>query len=91
VWARRINNGVLDTSFPYARWAIPGCKNPKVGAIPFENAAQKWTVSGEAYENLNWFNGPVNDWAVASDRVYQMQPVATIPTAVCGYQAIAST
>ncbi len=46
---------------------------------------------GEAYENDNWYNGPLNDWPVASDRVYQWMPTNYIPPDMCGFQAVAAT
>lgn len=91
VWAKRIRNGALDVSFPYARWVFPFCTASRVGAFTFENAATKFTLTGECYENTNWYNGPLNDWSVASDRVWQWMPVATLPSTACGYQTVAST
>lgn len=91
VWSRQIRNGVPDPTFPWAWWAVPGCKNARWGAIPFENAAKKITISGECYENTSWFNGPTNDWPATSDRAWQWIPSATIPTPVCGPLTIAAT
>lgn len=91
VWSRQILNGVPDPTFPWAWWVFPMCKNARWGAIPFENGAKKIVITGEMYENTNWFNGPTNDWPGTSDRTWQWLPSATIPTPACGPSNIAST
>lgn len=91
VWSRRINNGVVDSTNAYAWWAFPFAKDVKWGAFTFENAPKKLVFQGAMYENANWFNGPTNDWPVASTRVWQWVPVNTIPTTSCVPVAISST
>lgn len=90
-WAKQINNGVQDATFPYARWAFPGVKNTRLNAWSLENAAQKQVIVGEMYENAGWFDGPTNDWNSTSDRVWQWLPWATLPTVQCGYQAVTAS
>lgn len=91
LWAKRIRNGVLDPTFPYAWWVFPKVTNVKLTNANHENAAHLPAFALELYENTNWFNGPLNNWPVASDRAWQWIPTATIPTATCGYQALAAT
>lgn len=93
LWAKRIRNGVLDPTNPYAWWVLPKVTNMQMGAFNQENGANTPTITAEAYENTNWFNGPTNDWptAVATDRVWQWLPWNTIPTAQCGYVTVAAT
>jgi len=81
LWALRINNGKLDPSFPYAHWIFPYVKNVQFGAKEFSNSAQHTLVTGECYENANFFDGPQNDWPTDSDRFAQWIPVTTLPTA----------
>lgn len=90
LWAKRINNGVVDPTFPYAKWAIPLIKNTKLGDREF-NGPSHMIVTGEAYENTMWFDGPNNDWPAASNRVAQWIPVATLPTANCTAGTVATS
>lgn len=91
VWSRQIRDGVVDATYPYAWWAFPAVKNTRFSPITFENAAKKITITGEMYENANWYNGPDNTWPSTSDRVWQWIPWASIPTAQCGYQTISAS
>lgn len=85
LWAKRITEGgQIDPDFPYNWWAFPLSKL-FVNDGTFENGPFQPTFSGFATENENWFDGPLNDWPVASDRVLQYIPTATLPTTQCGY------
>lgn len=84
VWAKRINDGVLDTLYPYNWWTMPLAKNIRIGDAEFSKNAYKPVLSGQLYENANWFDGPENDWPAASDRVAQWIPTASKPAATCG-------
>lgn len=86
LWARRIDTaGAPDVDFPYEWYVLP-----RVYLFPggrtFENGPITVETTGFAIENPEWFDGPENDWPVASDRVLQSIPTATIPEAACGYQ-----
>ncbi len=89
LWAKRINDGVLDSLYPYAWWTMPRAKNVRLGDREFSKTAQKPTFTGQMYENENWFDGPLNDWPAASDRVAQWIPTGSIPTPTCGAGTIA--
>lgn len=91
LWAKRINDGDLDPDFPYAWWAFPKIKNLREGQGTFGNAAKKPQFTGQGYENVNWFDGPLNDWPSTSDRTHQWIPTTTIPVASCGPQALAAS
>lgn len=87
IWAQRINNGVLDPVYPYARWLLPFVNNMQLGAREFSNTAQHSLFDGQAYESENFFDGPLNDWTHTSDRVAQWIPTATIPDGTTGAAA----
>lgn len=93
LWAMRINNGKLDPTFPYAHIVFPFVKNVKLGAAEYANSAQHTIVTGEAYENSLFFDGPLNDWpAPAASRWRQWVPTATLPDATTGtYTTVASS
>lgn len=56
----------------------------------FENGPGQIVMSGIAFENSGFGNGPNNDWPVGaiSNRVQQFARSTTIPTGACGYQAV---
>lgn len=84
-------SGDLDPDFPYARYVAPRVKL-RPGSKTFEHAPQNHAFSGYAIENPNWFNGPLNDWDVASDRTVQWLPWdEALPDAECGYQSLVAS
>lgn len=91
LWAKRINDGDLDPDFPYAWWVFPKIKNLQEAQNKFGNASKMPAFSGQGYENLNWFDGPTNDWPATSDRTHQWIPTTSIPTTHCGPSALAAS
>lgn len=91
VWAKRILDGKLDPDFPYAWWLYPWVTKLRPGDHEHAQANLARSFVGEAYENAQWLDGPLNDWPVASDAVYQWIPTTTIPTTQCGFVAVASS
>lgn len=91
LWAKRIRNGRLDSTFPYDWWVYPYITNLRPDNHEHSNANLGAAFVGDAFENENWLDGPANDWPVASDRVYQHLPTTTIPADVCGYQTLAAS
>lgn len=88
LWTKRIEDGDLDAVHPYAHWAYTKVKNLRIAPHTHGNAPLHATFVGQAYENLQWGNGPNNDFTVASDRVYQWVPALTIPAATCALGAV---
>lgn len=91
LWAKRIDDGALDATNPYAWWALPNARNMRLGDREFAASAQKSPISGQLYENVNWFDGPSNDWEAASDRVAQWIPTSTLPTVSCGFTTLVAS
>lgn len=91
LWAKRIDDGDQDANFPWAHWAYPKIKNLRLAPHTHANANLHPTFSGQAYENENWYDGPVGDWPAASDRVFQWIPSATVPTPTCAYQELVAS
>ena len=90
-WSKQIDDGTQDADFPWAWWVMPRARNLRVGDRTFGSGAVPTSFAGQAYENENWFDGPLNDWPSTSDRVLQWIPSATIPEAACGYASLASS
>lgn len=91
IWAKRITRGGgLDPDFPYAWWVWPWVELT-IDESTFEDGPFTPTFAGKAIENENWFDGPENDWPVASDAVAQWIPTATLPTASCGYRTLVAS
>lgn len=80
-WNKRIDDDDLDEAYPYAWWVAPKVKRMKIGDKTFEKARLANTFAGKAIENSNWFDGPLNNWPAASDRVLQWLPATELPAA----------
>lgn len=91
VWTLRIDEGDQDADYPYAHWAYPKVKNLRIGDHEHGASALKPVFSGQAYENINWYDGPVGDWPATSDRIYQWIPCQTMPTPSCAYVTLAAS
>jgi hypothetical protein len=90
-WQKIINDNALDLDYPYAHWAMPFLKNVQLQKRDVNGTAVSHTVlKAEAYPNSNWFNGPGDDWTVATTAPVLYIPRATIPTASCTPTSIAS-
>lgn len=87
-WAKRIDQGALHADYPYAWWVMPKVTNLAHGPMTWNNGANRPTFTGRAFENDNWFDGPLNDWPVESDRAIQWFPVPELPTFQCAPQAL---
>lgn len=91
IWTKRINNGRLDSTFPYAWWVYPWIEHLRPDDHEHSNANLGMSFAGEALENDNWYDGPLNDWPSTSDRVFQWIPTTSLPNASCGYQTLAAS
>lgn len=91
VWSRRIDEGEEDADSPYGWWVYPRVKNLRLGNYEHGDSDVLPVFTGQAYENPNWLDGPLNDWPVASTKVFQTMPTAELPTAQVGYFDIAAS
>ncbi len=91
IWALRVDDGDQDPDYPYAHWVYPKIKNLRLGDHEHGASAIKPVFSGQAYENINWYDGPVGDWPATSDRAYQWIPSQTAPTPSCSYINLAAS
>jgi hypothetical protein len=91
LWSKRIDDGELHDEFPYAWWVFPRVSRVRHAERTFNSGPNVPAFSMELYENPNWFDGPLNDWPVSSDRLAQWFPTTGIPTISCGPQALAAS
>jgi hypothetical protein len=94
MWTKRVNEGVLDPAFPYAWWVLPWSTSMRFGNKTFGNNALLPVIQGRAFENDNWYDGPTNDWPVASTAPLQYIPctAADVPEVTApNYAAVASS
>lgn len=84
LWAKRIDDGVLDADSPYFHVVFPRVKNLRMGDWVHGNQPWLPNFSGRAYENPNFYDGGFNDVGYTADRVMSYFPTATLPTASCG-------
>jgi hypothetical protein len=82
-FAKRIDDGALQADYPYAWWVLPKVNNLRLGPMTFNSGSNRPSFVGRAFENENWFDGPLNDWPVSSDRVLQWFPIPELPTVSC--------
>lgn len=92
-WTRRIDNGVQDATYPWAWWVMPRVKNLRHADKTHEDGAQPTVITGQGYENANWYNGPANNWGAASSKVVQWLPSrdSELPAAVVGAQTLSAS
>lgn len=91
LWAKRIRDGRLDPTYPYAWWVYPWVDHLRPNDHEHNSGNFDNVFVGEAYENDLWFDGPLNDWPAASSQVYQWIPTTSLPTASCGYQTLVAS
>lgn len=91
VWSRRVDDGEEDVDSPYAWWVYPRVKNLRIGDYAHEANALLPTITGQAYENPNWFDGPLNDWPSTSTSYGQYIPTVTLPAVAVGYTTLAAS
>lgn len=90
IWTKRITGGALDPDAPYAWHVWPKVTSLRPGARTFEDGPNMPTFTGQANENPNWVDGPLNDFPEDSSKTYQWIETTTLPdTDVCGYQTVA--
>jgi len=87
VWCKRYINGSPDPTFQYEQFIFPRT-HWAFGSRKIEDGFQIAVLTGWGDENPNWFNGPGNDWPVASTSVYASLPTNNLPVIHCGYSTL---
>jgi len=92
-WTKRVDNGELKDVYPYAWWVMPETRRRKMGQTTLANGAVVRTITGQAYQNLNWFDGPSENWPAPSDRCLQWLPArfSEVPAASDQYQPVTAS
>lgn len=94
-WSKAIIGGKLATVNPYHRWVLPLVNNWRFGTRELSDGNLATVLQGEGYENVNWYDGPLNDWYGLTDidMTSAMAHVrdTSIPDASCGYQTLAAS
>jgi hypothetical protein len=85
LWTRGMLNNAYVTTLPYIHWVFPRAflrlaENFEASAANFLTP----TFSGTAQENDNFGDGPIGDIDFPTDRVWQYNRVATVPTLTGG-------
>lgn len=93
VWTKRVDDGELLDDYPYAWWVLPSTRRRRLGQTTLGNAVVVPTITGKAYENTNWFDGPRENWPTSSDRVLQWIPckVSEVPAVSDQYQSVSAS
>lgn len=94
VWTKRVDeDGELKDLYPYAWWVLPSTKRRRLGQSTLGNNVIVPQITGKAYENANWFDGPRENWPTSSDRVLQWIPCkySEIPDTSDQFQTVTSS
>lgn len=93
VWTKRVDDGELMDLYPYAWWVLPNTRRRRMGQTMLANNVVAPTISGQAYENAAWFDGPRENWPTSSDRVLQWIPckVGEVPAADDQYVSVSAS
>jgi len=90
VWMKRRQHGGGDDTFAYEQFVFPRTYWT-FGGRKLEDGVQLSVLDGWGQENPNWFNGPGNDWPVASTSCYASLPTNSLPTPHCGAQTLSAS
>jgi hypothetical protein len=94
LWTKRIDpGGDLDPEYPYAWHVLPLTMRRRTTDTTLANGAVVPVVTGKAYTNNNWFDGPHEDYPGTSDRPYQWIPCkeSEVPAASVAYVATSTS
>lgn len=89
VWANAITGGRRAAVLPYLQYVFPRVYLDPTGDHAFENGVMGQEFSGYGESNTGFADGPDGNWDWTTARPYQHSRVATAPTGINGYQAVA--
>jgi len=87
LWSKAVIGGQQAAALPYWRWVLPKTYNWRFGDREWTNGHMPNVLTGIAVENVNFGNGPTNDWNGPDDRVLAAMRDATLPVTQLGYVA----
>lgn len=94
-WSKRVINGKLATTNPYLRWVLPKTNNWTIGPRTLSDGSVGAVLNGEGYANVNWYDGPLNDWYGLTDidmsAAFGYVQDTAVPDAACGYAVLAAS
>jgi hypothetical protein len=80
LWSRAVTDGAFVSDLPYLHWVISRAYlRPSDSMNLSGEDALTPTFEGWSNQNLNWGDGPENDWPFQSDRVWQWVRQAAAP------------
>lgn len=93
VFTKRIDNGELMDDYPFAWWVLPSTSKHRLDTVTLGNNVLAPSISGKAFENEHWFDGPTENWPTSSDRVIQWIPCkeSEVPAADDQYVTVAAS
>jgi len=79
LWSSAVHDDGVDEEFPYIRWLFPWERLRPSGTRSISTDPMAAAFEGKGKQNSLFGNGPFNDWAWESSRVYQWVRSASIP------------
>lgn len=93
LWTKRVDEGELDDEYPYAWWVLPNTRKRREDKRTFGNNVIMPTITGKAYENANWWDGPDEKWLTTSLSWIQWAPakISEVPASSVNYASVVAS
>lgn len=89
VWTRAIIGGAQASDLPWIQWVFPRQRFSQ-DERAMENAPQIPAYTGQGEGNGGWGTGPMDDWDLTSDRLWQWRRTDEMPAPTDGLVAVAA-
>jgi hypothetical protein len=91
VWTKRWNGSQQDGTYGYWQWGFPSVAW-HIDDFELNDSHTPLPLSGAVGENVNFFDGPAEDWIPPhSGAVYGVFATNTLPTVTCGSATLAAS